>query len=78
MQFCWPNCFTAVTLAGKRINNLIFQLLSAQPGRVQLPPGVSAVSDELSRVCGQFLRLVSHNKAVFGSYYGEIINAIVE
>lgn len=41
---------------------------------VQLPPGFSAVGDELTTVIAQFIRLANYNRAVFGSYYSEIIS----
>ena len=44
---------------------------------VQLPAGFSAVSEELSHVCGQFTRLVAHNRTVFGLYYADIIGALL-
>ena len=42
---------------------------------VQLPTGYSAVSEELSGLVGSFLRLVTYNQEVFGSYYSEIIQS---
>jgi len=42
---------------------------------VQLPTGYSAVSEELSGLVGSFLRLVTYNQAVFGSYYSDIISS---
>lgn len=41
---------------------------------VQIPSGLSVLQEELSGLTGQFLRLVSHNKAVFGEHYSGIIN----
>ena len=58
----------------KFIHSLISQ---PQARDVLLPPGFSAVSEELSHVCGQFLRLASHNRAVFGSYYTDIITKLL-
>ncbi|XP_047121450.1 T-complex protein 11-like protein 1 [Schistocerca piceifrons] len=40
---------------------------------VQVPPGLSFLKAELTTLTGQFLRLVSHNRAVYGEYYSEII-----
>ena len=40
---------------------------------MKVPPGLSSTSTELARVSGQLLRLVSHNRAVFGAYYTEIL-----
>jgi hypothetical protein len=45
---------------------------------VQLPPGFSAVGDDLAGVVAQFLRLVRYNRTVFGSYYSDMITALLE
>ncbi|KAK2185731.1 hypothetical protein NP493_225g03047 [Ridgeia piscesae] len=61
-----------------RLMKFIQSLISQPQSRdVLLPPGFSAVSEELSHVCGQFLRLASHNRAVFGSYYTDIITKLL-
>ncbi|KAH8032315.1 hypothetical protein HPB51_024092 [Rhipicephalus microplus] len=39
----------------------------------QIPPGLSALEKELTSITGQFLRLVTHNRAVFGEMYGDIV-----
>ncbi|KAI0209793.1 T-complex protein 11-like protein 1 [Lamellibrachia satsuma] len=65
-------------LMKSRLMAFIHSLISQPQSRdVQLPPGFSAVSEELSHICGQFLRLVSHNRAVFGSYYTDIISRLL-
>lgn len=43
---------------------------------MRVPPGLSSTSAELARVGGQLLRLVSHNRAVFGDYYTEILEGV--
>ncbi|KAF0310814.1 T-complex protein 11-like protein 1 [Amphibalanus amphitrite] len=40
---------------------------------MKVPPGLSSTSAELARVGGQLLRIVSHNRAVFGAHYTEIL-----
>ena len=37
---------------------------------------MSIVEKDLIEITGQFLRLVSFNKNVFGIYYGEIIDSL--
>jgi hypothetical protein len=37
---------------------------------------MSLVEKDLMEITGQFLRLVTFNKNVFGEYYGEIIESI--
>lgn len=41
---------------------------------LKVPVGFSAVEKELSQVLGQFLRLISHNRSVFGPHYSDIIS----
>lgn len=45
-------------------------------GPVKLPQGMSIMEKDLLENTGQFLRLVTFNKNVFGSYYGEIIESL--
>lgn len=42
-------------------------------GPVKLPQGMSTMEKDLLEITGQFLRLITFNKNVFGNYYGEII-----
>lgn len=43
---------------------------------VKLPQGMGIVEKDLIELTGQYLRLVTFNKNVFGNYYGEIIEGI--
>ena len=43
---------------------------------LQLPKGCSAVGQELTQVLGNFLRLTSHNRSVFGANYAQIIDQL--
>lgn len=62
-------------LITNRANEFIGMLLNSTVSRqVQVPPGLSALQEELAHICGTLLRLVSHNRAVFGEYYAEIIH----
>lgn len=45
---------------------------------LKLPPGFSAVETELSQVLGQFMRLISHNRSVFGPHYSAVISQLLE
>lgn len=47
---------------------------SARP--TQIPPGLSALEKELTSMTGQFLRLVTHNRAVFSEIYGDIVTEL--
>lgn len=40
---------------------------------VQMPPGLSTLQEELAHICGTLLRLVTHNRSVFGEYYVDIL-----
>ncbi|XP_054168695.1 T-complex protein 11-like protein 1 [Oppia nitens] len=48
---------------------------TAQP--MQIPTGLSAVKEELTEITGKFIRIVSHNRAVFSQYYADIITELV-
>lgn len=52
-------------------------LTKQSQGPVKLPQGMSLVEKDLLEITGQFLRLVTFNKNVFGNYYGEIIQSMV-
>jgi hypothetical protein len=45
---------------------------------LQVPTGFTAVEKELSEMLGQFLRLISHNRLVFGPHYANIISELME
>lgn len=47
---------------------------SARP--TQIPPGLSCLEKELMSITGQFLRLVTHNRAVFSDIYGDIVTEL--
>lgn len=51
-------------------------LTKQNQGPVKLPQGMSLVEKDLLEITGQFLRLVTFNKNVFGSYYGELIQSM--
>ena len=70
-----------IFIAGSRILSLVSQLLNigaSGGGRIQLPPGVSTVSDELQKTCASFMRIVAHNRAVFSQRYVDIIKSLEE
>ncbi|KAK3868729.1 hypothetical protein Pcinc_009936 [Petrolisthes cinctipes] len=61
-------------LISKRSMEFIGTLMSSTTARpVQMPPGLSSLQEELAHICGTLLRLVSHNRSVFGEYYAEIL-----
>lgn len=45
---------------------------------LKVPTGFTAVEKELSEMLGQFLRLISHNRSVFGPHYSDIISSILQ
>jgi hypothetical protein len=45
-------------------------------GPVKLPQGMGTMEKDLLEITGQFLRLVTFNKNVFGNNYGEIIQSL--
>lgn len=79
-----------VDLSSKRLlENTVYKLLFARyieflqniltkrtQAPVKLPQGMSLVEKDLLEVTGQFLKLVTFNKNVFGNHYGEIIQSL--
>ncbi|XP_053204042.1 uncharacterized protein LOC128388639 [Panonychus citri] len=53
----------------------VFTSNTASP--VQMPKGLTALQRSLSSIAGQFMRIASHNRAVYGTYYANIINDLV-
>lgn len=51
-------------------------LTKRSQGPIKLPQGMSLMEKDLMEITGQFLRLVTFNKNVFGNYYGEIIQTL--
>ena len=61
-------------LSAKRSMEFIAILLSSTTASpVQMPPGLSTLQEELAQICGTLLRLVTHNRSVFGEYYVNIL-----
>lgn len=52
---------------------LLQTVTSPTAAPLRIPPGLSSLQTELTSLTGQFLRLVSHNRAVFGDYYTDIV-----
>jgi len=61
-----------------RLVGFVHEGISGKPvNSLQIPKGCSAVQQELSQVLGNFLRLTSHNRSVFGSNYAGIIEGLL-
>nr|CAG4640812.1 EOG090X04Z9 [Eulimnadia texana] len=57
-----------------RMLDFLRQVISSEVARpTQIPPGLSILREELAAVAGQFARLVSYNRAIFSTYYAELI-----
>lgn len=61
-------------LVRTRVREFIQQsITSPAAAPLRIPPGLSSLQTEFTAITGQFLRLISHNRAVFGEYYTNII-----
>lgn len=49
---------------------------SATARPTKIPPGLSTLEKELTSITGCFLRLVTHNRAVFSEYYSDIVTQL--
>nr|CAD7204786.1 unnamed protein product [Timema douglasi] len=57
-----------------RVHEFLHQsIASPNTAPLQVPPGLSSLQAELTGVTGQFLHLVSHNRAVYGEYYCNMV-----
>jgi hypothetical protein len=73
-KFCFDSYNFKFALIGTRVREFILQsITSPRAAPLLVPPGLSSLQTELIAITGQFLRLVSHNRAVFGEYYADII-----
>ncbi|XP_063622827.1 T-complex protein 11-like protein 1 [Cydia splendana] len=57
----------------QRVLEFLKMILVCAGGSRQIPVGLSALAPELTNVSGTLLRYVMHNKAVFTSYYIDIV-----
>ncbi|XP_063237869.1 T-complex protein 11-like protein 1 [Bacillus rossius redtenbacheri] len=65
-------------LVCSRVREFLHQsITSPTAAPQQVPPGLSSLRPELTATAGQFLHLVSHNRAVFGGYYHDMVAAAV-
>jgi T-complex protein 11. len=72
--FYCNSCNCKFAWIGTRVREFIQQsITSPTAAPLRIPPGLSSLQTELTAITGQFLRLVSHNRAVFGEYYTDII-----
>lgn len=54
----------------------VFTSNTASP--VQMPKGLTILQQNLSSLAGQFMRIASHNRTVYGDYYVDIIADFLE
>jgi hypothetical protein len=57
-----------------RVREFIQQAITSPTATpLHIPPGLSSLQTELTAISEKFLCLVSHNRAVYGEYYTNII-----
>nr|XP_018904255.1 PREDICTED: T-complex protein 11-like protein 1 isoform X1 [Bemisia tabaci] len=62
-------------LVFKRVSDFLKLIISSSTATpTQVPPGLTSFQAELAQLAGRFLRLVSHNRKVFGEFYTDILN----
>ena len=66
-------------ITAKRVTSFIQQgIFSRLTEPLKVPVGMSVMEQELAEICGQFLRLISHNRSVFGNFYADIIGTLLK
>ena len=43
----------------------------------RIPPGLSTIQPQLMEVAGQFVRVIGHNRTVYGPIYSEILGKML-
>ncbi|EEB10667.1 conserved hypothetical protein [Pediculus humanus corporis] len=61
-------------LLHQRIREFLLDTVTSQTAEpMKIPPGFSSLQQEVTQLAGNFLRLTSHNRAVYEEYYTKII-----
>ncbi|CAL1547673.1 unnamed protein product [Lymnaea stagnalis] len=69
---------TVRALMSSRLMEFIREGMSGKHmNSIRVPKGCTAVQEELAHVLGNFLRLTSHNRSVFGDHYAQIIEKLM-
>lgn len=69
------NTFFFTFYSGIRVKEFLLQIITSPTAAPQqVPAGLSTFQKELAAIAGQFLRIVSHNRAVFSQYYLDIVD----
>ena len=65
-------------MAGERLCSFLSQIIS-NPNlkNIDTPRGFASLAIELKQFGGQFANIISHNQAVFGSIYSDIIGDLM-
>ncbi len=50
---------------------------SERPTRLQIPPGLTSIQQEITSVARKLLQIVSHNRAVYGEYYMDTLTELM-
>jgi len=66
-------------LMSNRVKSFVLSWIGKKPTNpVQIPPGLNIVEKELAGLTGVFLKLVAHNREVFGEHYKRILTSLLE
>jgi len=61
----------------KRLTGFVKSVMTMEgKTNVQIPPGLSGMQKEIIDLVASFMRIVTHNRAVFGDYYQDIIQTL--
>lgn len=68
-----------VQIVLKRLAGFVKKAMSMEAkDPVQIPPGLSGLQKEIVDLVATFMRIVTHNRAVFGDYYQDIIQTLIK
>jgi len=64
-----------VKIVFKRLSGFVKTVMTME-SKAQIPAGLSGLQKEIVDMVASFMRIVTHNRAVFGDYYQDIIHAL--
>lgn len=67
------------SLVTSRCLGFLAQILNnANPRHLSVPQPLVVLQEEMARICGSFLRVTQHNRAVFGEYYYDMVELALQ
>lgn len=77
MEVLEPN-HRIIQIVRKRLFEFLRETINTdRPARLQIPPGLTSIQNEVTAVARKLLQIVSHNRAVYGDFYIDTLNELM-